>query len=72
MSTLLREHENHVFLFAHKNCNLGVVSCDGAKLCRARGGLSHIGYFDVTLFRSIKVSGKLPTYPSPNPTFCPK
>ena len=53
MSTLLREHENHVFLFAHKNCNLGAVSCEGAKLRRARGGLSHIGYFDVTLFRSI-------------------
>ena len=44
MSTLLREHENHVFSFAHKNCNLGAVSCDGAKLRRARGGLSHIGY----------------------------
>ena len=53
MSTPLREHENHVFLFTNKKCNLGAVFCDGAKLRRARGGLSHIGYFDVTLFGSI-------------------
>ena len=25
-----------------------------------------------TYFRSIKVSGKLPTRPSPKPAFCPK
>ena len=27
---------------------------------------------DHASFTSIQVSGKLPTYPFPNPTFCPK
>ena len=30
-------------------------------------GLPYLGHF-----RSLYVSGKLPTYPSPKPTFCPK
>ena len=28
--------------------------------------------FFKTMFGAIWVSGKLPTYPSPKPTFCPK
>ena len=38
-----------------------------------KGSLANLGFInDQRKFGSIYLSGKLPTYPSPNPTFCPE